>query len=154
MLKRLWEPDLANYLRRNGVNTQEWVDAIVSGFDFSHAMYAQPLAVGEVYFQFARTPSLEDPSPTLGSWFCLKGESLRRLGIHSPGAARRVGEFEVVEDIVAIEGLAKSLNSTSELAKYGIGGHGGGTQIYVPPNLRAALRFRGLHDRVSGRAGV
>jgi hypothetical protein len=152
MVRRLWRPDLANYLRRNGVNSQRAVDSIVAGFDFNHSVYEQPLSVGEVYFQFARTPSHDDPSPTLGSWFCLKGESLGKLGIHSPGAARRVGEFEVVEDVIAVEGVAKWFDPNTELAKYGIGGEGGGTQIYLPPKLRTAVRFRGLYVESGDRA--
>jgi hypothetical protein len=116
-------------------------------------VYEQPLTIGDVYFQFVRTPSTQDPSPTLGSWYCLSGQELTRLGIHSPGSARRVGEFEVVEDVIAVEGIARTLTWNYDLAKYGVGGRGGGTQIYLPPMLRSAVRFRGMFAENTRRAG-
>jgi hypothetical protein len=69
---------------------------------------------------------------------------MSQLAIHSPGAVRLLGEFEVVEDITVLEGIAKELPFQGQPTQYGIGGGGGGMQIYVPPRLSPGLRYVGL----------
>jgi hypothetical protein len=152
MTPRVWQPGAENYLRRYGVTSADDIKKVLSGFNFDRPVYEQPIARGEIYFQFVRTPALHDESPALGDWFCLRGQDLRRLAIYSPGGARRVGEFEVIEDAIVLEGIAKSFRVSPQmagkypqLARLGIGGRGGGTQIYVPRALRAALRLRGMY---------
>jgi hypothetical protein len=152
---RLWEPGAEAYLRRFGIGSAKDVEKILSGFDFARPVYEQPLSIGQMYYQFVRTPSADDENPALGGWYCLKGQELTRLAIHSPGAARRVGEFQVVEDVIALEGIAIDMETTTEeQAKYGVGGLGGGTQIYLPPILRSALLFRGLFTDSGSKAGL
>lgn len=153
---RVWKPGAEAYLRRYGM-TAEAIAEVLSGFNFDRPVYEQPIAPGEIYFQFMRTPGLHDESPGAGGWFCLRGQDLTRLAIYSPGAPRRVGEFEVIEDATVLEGIAKNFRVTAKLARekphlvrLGIGGRGGGTQIYVPLALRGALRLRGMHPD-SGR---
>jgi hypothetical protein len=143
MVERVSRAEAASYLRRYGISSESKVTEILSGFDFAadRPAYLMDLGVGERYFQFVRTPSFELPDPVVGSWFCLKGSGMSQLAIHSPGAVRLLGEFEVVEDIMVLEGIAKELPFQGQPTKHGVGGRGGGTQIYVPPRLSSGLRY-------------
>jgi hypothetical protein len=143
MVKRVYRPEICAYLRRNGIASGDAVHDILTGFDFHYPIYLQPLSRGEIYHQFVRTTSLNQPGLVPGAWFCLAGAEMSRLAIHSPNGRRVLGTFKVVEDIVALEGIAKHIPWTGQPTKIGVGGTGGGTQIYVPPVLRHALQFLG-----------
>lgn len=145
MVKRVSRNEAISYLRQYAVTENE-ISKVLEGFDITPARpaYLMTLGVGEHYFQFVRTSSFQWRDPPLGSWFCLKGSQMSQLAIHSPGAARLLGEFEVVEEITVLEGMAKELTWRGQPTEYGIGGKGGGTQIYVPPRLSSGLRYLGL----------
>jgi hypothetical protein len=143
MVQRVYRPEVCAYLRRHGVSSDKAMTQVLSGFDRHRPLYLQPLVRGEHYYQFVRTPDLSNLNPQVGSWFCLKGAQMGDLAVHSPSGARILGEFEVVEDVVALEGIAKEWPFGEQPSKSGIGGHGGGTQIFVPPTLRSGLRLLG-----------
>jgi len=144
MVKRVYRPEICAYLRRNGVTSGDTVHDILTGFDFHYPIYLQPLSRGEIYYQFVRTSSTSQPGLLPGAWFCLAGAEMNRLAIHSPNGPRVLGTFKVVEDITALEGIAKDIPWSGQPTKTGVGGTGGGTQIYVPPVLKPAMQFLGV----------
>jgi hypothetical protein len=141
MVKRAYRPEICAYLRRYGVTSDGEITRILAGFDFEEPIYLQPLSVGETYYQFVRTSSNDEPGLRPGCWFCLAGAEMNRLAIHSPNGPRILGTFQVVENIIALEGIARDIRWVGQPTKTGVGGSGGGTQIYVPPVLKPALRF-------------
>jgi hypothetical protein len=145
VVKRVYRPETCAYLRRYGLCSDGDITKVLSGFDFAEPLYLQPLSIGDLYYQFARTSSFEDPDPRLGSWYCLKGSDMSQLAIHSPNSVRLLGEFEVTENILVLEGIAKDLPFEGQPKRHGVGGTGGGTQFFVPPFLRSGLRNLGLH---------
>lgn len=131
-------------LRLQGVMSEAEIKKVLSGFDFSHPVYEHVFFPGEILYQLVRLPSFYLPSPMTGNWFGLAGLTTGRAAINDGGAGRRAGQFEVVMQFCALEGIAKKLAVDLEKA---IGGPGGGTQIFVPRTLLGRVRSVGPVER-------
>lgn len=138
------QSEVENYLRKNGVLSPGNVSAVLSGFDFVMPIYEQYLEEGQELFQFIRNPSATNGNPSTGSWFTISGATTRSIAIIDGGSGRRFHKFQVMRPFVAIEGSAKEFPLTW---KFEIGGKGGGTQIYVPPNYLGHLTAVSPADR-------
>jgi len=123
----------------------------IDGFDLDHEVVVETLFpdTGVKLFQFIRHPSLHEPDPRLGQWFCrFKYVTMNELGIFSGAAGRTQYRFEAVYPINVLIGIARGLpldldNSETVTAynfEYGIGGQGGGEQIYIPRRSLLGLR--------------
>lgn len=135
-MKWLNQSEVENYLKRNGVMTQSKISEVLSGFDSAMPIYEQLLDEGQELFQFIRNPSAANINPNAGSWFTVAGATTKSVAIIDGGSGRRFHKFQVLRPFVAIEGCAKEFPLTW---KFEIGGKGGGTQIYVPPNYLGHL---------------
>ena len=136
-----------NYLTQNGYSGNT-LQEVLSGFDFRFAIYEQQLFVGDVIYQFVRTPSAGDLSPRLGNWFCRPGATLDSLAVISGGAGRIAAKVKVVCPVVALEGTASPQNVNWSWSG---GGSGGGTQSFLPSHcLMYAVTVVGFQLDVRG----
>ena len=55
------------FLSEQGVQPASEVKNVLSGFDFSKAIYEHDFWPGDVVYQFVRLPSATDPAPSTGS---------------------------------------------------------------------------------------
>jgi hypothetical protein len=143
-MRRLSEADARDYLQRHGIVSPKKIDEILGGFDFSQAVYEQPLYPGDTLFQFVRLPSLGAPHPTTGNWFGIAGATTSGLAISDGHSGRRLHKYRVVAHATALEGSAVKKEMNWDWAG---GGSGGATQLYVPPNLLGCIQAIGAHDR-------
>lgn len=135
-MKWLNQTEVKNYLMKNGLAQRSLVVDVLSGFDLSQPIYEQLLEEGDEIFQFIRRSSAGDMSPRVGSWFALPGATTQSVAIIDGGAGRRLHRFRVVRAFLALEGAARNFPLNWKL---GIGGKGGGTQLYVPPRYLGHL---------------
>lgn len=126
---RLW-------LQQQGVREERWCSEILGGFA-RYPIYEQDLSPGDVLYQFVRNPSLGDMSPGRGSWFGLAGASQDSVAIIGGGAGRRLHKFKVTLPALALEGVAARMPIDW---KSQVGGAGGATQLFIPPNQIARVR--------------
>ena len=143
-MRLLTQADARAYLAKHGVVSQEKVDDILGGFDFSKPVYEQPLYPGDTLFQFVRNPSLHAPSPTTGNWFGISGATTKGLAIMDGHSGRRLQKYRVVAHTTALEGTAVKKDTAWDWAG---GGPGGATQLYLPPTLLGHVECLGGHQR-------
>ena len=132
------------FLSEQGVQPASEVKNVLSGFDFSKAIYEHDFWPGDVVYQFVRLPSATDPAPSSGSWFGLAGLTPSGVAINEGLAGRRLARFKVLAPFKALEGTAVKfkINISS-----GIGGRGGATQIFIPRGLVGHLQSLGVAER-------
>jgi hypothetical protein len=130
------EDEIRSYLRANGLASGKAISDVLDGFDLDQIIQYRLLEEPDRLFQYIRKPSFKDLSPHSGRFFCLAGATQSRLAIVGGLAGRRLHRFEVLAPLTVIEGTAKRQDDNLDI---GIGGEGGATQIYVPPNLLGHL---------------
>ena len=153
MANRHSENDVRTFLRGHGL-PDTVIQDVISGIDFSHPVYPQNIDLGNTVYQYVRTPSARDPFGETGSWYCLRGTLMDRLAVHHPDGPRQMLKYDVVGDFVALESTALQFRledvqdpqRREQLARLGIGGSGGGTQIFVPRSLAHNLSYAGHAD--------
>lgn len=139
---------IVTWLATRGVSN---ASEILEGFGFSKnrtpTVFEVELEAGDELLQWIGNPSAE-LGIARGRWYALKGATMDRLGIFSGGAGRSLHRFEVTAPCRALEGDAAELGSratpdgprvkisrTGDATngwKFGLGGSGGATQIFVP----------------------
>ena len=143
-MRAITRSDADAYLRRYGVSDPKKIQEVIRGFDLNKPMYEQFLSIGERLYQYIRNPSRFDAGPSSGNWFALVGATTSGLAIIDGISGRRLHKFEVIAPLYALEGVAARMSIDWLWAG---GGEGGGTQIYVPPNLLGHLQPVGAQDR-------
>jgi hypothetical protein len=139
----LWlTPDQVRaFLRTNGMSSSDKINQVLDGYDFSSKpLYFRTFEPREILFQFIRGSSLEAGGPRSGNWFCGAGATSDKLAIFGGGSGRRRYKFEVIQQFTALEGVARAQPRNWNWAG---GGHGGGTQVFVPPNLVGHIAAHG-----------
>lgn len=134
----------AAFLRMQGVMPETELEKVLSGFDFTKPVYEHAFFPGDRLYQLVRLPSFDLPNPVAGNWFGLAGLTTGKVAINDGGAGRRAGQFEVLVQFSALEGTAREFAVDLRI---GIGGPGGGTQIFVPRTLLGRVRSVGPVDR-------
>ena len=131
-------------LLSQGVALAEDIAKVLNGFDFAKPVYEHHFFPGDILYQLIRLPSFDLPSPDRGRWFGLAGITTQKVAVNDSLSGRRAHQFEVIMHFTALEGSAKALPVN---LKTGIGGPGGGTQIYVPRLLAGRIRAVGPVER-------
>lgn len=133
--------EVRSYLRAAGMSSAKKINEVLDGYDFGcKPLYFEQLDVGQVLYQFIRNASVETGAPRSGNWFCGLGATPQQLAIFGGGSGRRRYKFEVQHPFTALVGEAKAQAQNWSWAG---GGRGGGTQVFVPPDLIGHLGSHG-----------
>ena len=129
-------------LRSQGVGAVD-IEKVLSGFDFSKPVYEHEFWPGDVLYQLIRLPSLMQPSMSTGNWFGMAGITTENVAINYGLSGRQTTKFEVTAHFSALEGSAAELPVNIGT---GIGGRGGGTQVFLPRKFLGRLQALGRVD--------
>lgn len=133
---------IENYLKKNGITSQQEIEEIISGFDLSKPVYEQEIWTNDRLYQYVRNPNSSFNEIGVGRWFSLKGAKMSSLAIFSGGSGRSLIEYKVNFTIVALEGTAKKMGLNWSWSG---GGQGGATQIFIPKKMFYAIEALGTH---------
>jgi len=116
-----------------------------ASFDWTKPVYSARLEPGDRIVQLVRNPwagEVEgrafDSAFAVGNFFALRGASSSGLAIGSGLSGRRRVAFEVLREILVVEGTAGPFATPFPAAS--IGGPGGATQIVVSNAQKFSLR--------------
>jgi len=135
-------------LRSQGVADSKALEEILKGFDFDKPAYEQDFWPGDVLYQLIRMPSAKYPVIVPGNWFGIAGITTQNVAINDGLSGRNLVRYEVLAPFKALEGTAKELPVDIGT---GVGGAGGGTQIFLPSILLGHLRSLGPAPRWSAQ---